>query len=267
MKKILEISLYRLQDGEHYQFGANVLSVLSPSFAASLNMTAQREVLQHIYDKMDAVYLINRAYQQTSTIVKLNRERRQQFRGFRAAITFYLNNGTEAQKAAATPFIYLLKPYKTMNRSYANNTADMFKFIMDVKSAVYAPHLATLNLTDVVNQLEAVNDHFDALYISRSDELYSREVHEKIRILRRDWDVAFRVVAQVLPALHLVETDAAKKETIAEAIDEINGLLLQLKHTMSRRGVKSSANDTNHDPSNETPEHSGDDGGGGGQQG
>jgi hypothetical protein len=274
MKNIDNVNLHIVQNGEHFKFSAGVLKVLKPSLVASTNLVPQRAQLQQTYDKMGEVYLLNRAYEKTSTIQELDHDRDQQFKGFKGAITFYQATGTAAQKSAAAAIAFLLKPYKlAAGKSYINNTAQLGKFIVDVTAPTYAAHLTTLNLTDAIDQLKGVNDSFDAIYDDRSGEMLNREEHEKIRALRGEWDAVYRVVAQVLPSLHLVETDAAKKQALATAIDEINALLLQLRHVLERRGKTSTGHTDDDSPSDETPEYpeNPDDGGsdnpGGGDEG
>jgi hypothetical protein len=217
-----------------------------------------------VYNLIIEVYRTNQQYEQTSDIQQLDLERDEQFITFKVAVDYYKRGGTPAQKSAAKAIDYLLKPYRyAAGRSYANNTAELRDFMRDMQVAPYAAHLATLGLTDAVATLQAANEAFDALYNDRSKVVLHRTQLETIREGRHQWDELYRTMATVLPALHLTEVDAAKKESIAVAIDTINAFVVQLHKTLDRRSVKPSdvdadadANGTSTDP--ETPP-SGDD--------
>jgi uncharacterized coiled-coil protein SlyX len=269
MKEVLSSNIARSQNGEHFNYGTDFLSAFTAAFAAKVKLTKQREQLKLLHDKMGEVYIRNRAFEQTATIVELDHERDEQFKGFRAAITYYQKLGTAPQKAAAKSITYLLKPYQlAAGLSYTNNTAQLSKFILDVTSDTYAPHLVTLNMTDAVDRLKTSNEEFVALYSSRSEDLLDRTEHEKIRTLRHEWDTVYHEVVRILPVLHYMEEDATKREEIGDVIDEINAFLIQLRKILERRGVKSSSGNAAEDENNgetppsevpEEPENPGDD--------
>jgi hypothetical protein len=241
LHKVSPLNLPRTQNGEHVKFEEDVQNVFTEAFASSVNLAAQREEMKRLHDAIIEAYLLNQQYDQTASIKHLDRERDGQFRTFKAAVDFYQLGGNAAQQAAAQAVAYMLKPYRDANKkSYANNTSQLRDFTRDVQVAPYAAHLETLGQTEAIAALQATNEAFDTLYNERTAALDDRIHMNKIRELRPQWDKVYRLVTTILPSLHFIETDAAKKQAIAAVLKSINGFAEQLRLTLAHRGGHSS---------------------------
>lgn len=106
-------------------------------------------------------------------------------------------------------------------------------------SASSPPDTTALGLTEVVNQMKAANDEFNAVYTSRSGEISSRQVASKMRELRPKVDEAYRALVQGLNAVYganaLVAKDAEVEKALVPVIDGINALISQLGKTVGMR--------------------------------
>jgi hypothetical protein len=239
MSAILELKLSRAHNSEHFQFGVNFLEQFTPSVAASLNLSRQRELCQRLHDMEEEVFVPNRRFRQTAGIRKLDRERDQLFVTLKISINLSLRRGTAAQKAAAKALAFLIYPYRKLyQQSYIENEALLELFIEDAKSDKYAPHFETLGLTAMVEQLKALNDQFGALYNERSQERQIRSERVKTAQVRREMDVAYRAITSVLPALYITETDEARRQMIGDVIHHINSIVRQLRQSIARRAAR-----------------------------
>ena len=244
MNTILTVPLSQLHNGEHYEFEQAVLDVFTPIAALHVNLTDRRAQLQQTHNEEAEVYRTNQGYRQTKTLTGLDASRDKKFNYIKTTVSFYLDTGNEAQKAAAAAVAFVLRPYRLGPvRGYQDNTAELGKFVADMSAEPYPAHIATLGLTETLAGLRADNDAFRTLYEARSDEGLDRVEHEKIRALRRKFDEGWRIVAAVLPAIHLTETDDTKKAIIGEAIEGVNSYILQMKKVLAARGVGSVAVD------------------------
>jgi hypothetical protein len=112
-----------------------------------------------------------------------------------------------------------------------------------VQSEAYAQQLATLDLTDPVARMKEVNEKFNLLFNERLMEMFARHIRSKIVVVRREMDVAYRVVTMALPVLYLTETDAEKRELIARAMEQIDALVIQLRKTLAHHRTKQADNE------------------------
>jgi hypothetical protein len=210
--------------------------------AANVHLTEQRNLLQQAHDDEAEVYRTNQAYRQTKTLTQLDATRDKKFSDVKFAVSFYLRMGSEAQKAAAEAVEFVLQPYRQgPAKGYQDNTAELGKFVTDMAAEPYPAHIAALGLTETLAGLRADNDAFRAAYETRSEDELDRAGHEKIRNLRHKFDDTWRIVATVLPSLHFVETDAARKTLLGRVIDEINAYILQVKKVLAARGIGSAS--------------------------
>jgi hypothetical protein len=258
LAKILRLIWSHLRNAEHYQLFLEIMQIYTPQLAALLGMSEHQAQLQAYFDSESVLFIRSQKYKQTAALQELDHARDELFRGFKSGIIFYKNTGTDAQKAAANAINFLLASYrKAAGKSYVENSAQMGKFIIDVQAPEYAPHLVTLNLTATVEAMETANNNFIILFDARSEEELGRAEFENMLEARQQVDASFQLLADALPVLHYVETDPTKKQTIGDAIEAINALIHHQQTTLSRRGVKSSADSGSDD-------NGGDDDNGGG---
>jgi len=148
------------------------------------------------------------------------------------------------EKAAAKRLRVKIDPYWRANtKPYAENTALVANMVQDMQSADYAADTAAIGLTDIVAQLKTANDEFDTVYTDRTSEKEQRELTEKMKQIRPQVDEAYRTVAAAINSLYNVNAnithDAAAETALAEVIDKVNGLILQLDETVGIRQAKS----------------------------
>lgn len=155
MKEILKSNLNNARNAEHFQFHADVLSVLTAEIAQTQNIGALRETYASLFADEDNAFIQNQAYEATKEIEEKDRTRDELFLYIKQTIESNLRCPLADKKAAAVKLEFALNPYRSASsRPYAENTAQITNFVGDMQSAEYAPYVATLGLTVVIQQPE-----------------------------------------------------------------------------------------------------------------
>ena len=113
----------------------------------------------------------------------------------------------------------------------------------------------------LVADLKAANNDFDALYTARADERYARNVSAPdMKVARAAMEAAYADVADIVNALYIQSTVLAPdEETLAEVTaiaTTVNALISQYTLVLSRRGVGKTTDDTT---DTDTPDEGGTD--------
>ena len=76
-----------------------------------------------------------------------------------------------------------------------------------LESDHYAPSVEKVGATQLVADLKAANDDFDALYTARADERYARNVSAPdMKVARAAMEAAYADVADIVNALYIQST-------------------------------------------------------------
>ena len=121
---------------------------------------------------------------------------------------------------------------------YAATTGALSDFINRMREADCTTHIATLQLTEALNRLEALNQAFNAIYQERAELLLTRATSYSMTSIRPLVDKAFKELVLAINALYrvnaLTEQSETKEQQLAAVIDRMNAILYQLQLTLSR---------------------------------
>lgn len=244
MKEILKANLNNARNAEHYQFHSDVLSIVTAEVATAQKIDSLRSDYVALFDKENAAFIQNRAYESTKEIGAKDRERDDLFLYIKQTVDSNLHCPVATKKAAAEKLAFAMKPYRSANsKAFAENTAQVTNLVLDLQSEAYAGYVELLGLTEAVAQLQAANDEFNAIYMGRSGEKLVRASSETMKSIRPKVDAAYRTLASAINALYQVNsliTRSANTETeLGGVIDGVNALIVQLHQTLSLRGAGS----------------------------
>jgi len=244
MKEILKANLNNARNAEHYQFHSDVLSIVTAEVATAQKIDGLRSDYVALFDKENAAFIQNRAYESTKEIEAKDRERDDLFLYIKQTVDSNLHCPVATKKAAAEKLAFAMKPYRSANsKAFAENTAQVTNLVLDLQSEAYAGYVQLLGLTEAVAQLQAANDEFNAIYMGRSGEKLVRASSETMKSIRPKVDAAYRTLASAINALYQVNsliTRSANTETeLGGVIDGVNALIVQLHQTLSLRGAGS----------------------------
>lgn len=246
MKEILKANLNNARNAEHYQFHSDVLSIVTEEVAAAQKIESLRSDYVVLFEKENAAFIQNRAYESTKDVEAKDRVRDDLFLYIKQTVDSNLYCPVATKKAAAEKLAYVMKPYRSANsKAFAENTAQVTNLVADFQSEANAGYVELLGLTEAVAQLKTANNEFNAVYMGRSGEKLVRASTENMKSIRPKVDTAFRSLSSAINALYQVNSlitrsDATETE-LGGLIDGVNALIVQLHQTLSLRGAGTSA--------------------------
>ena len=246
MKEILKANLNNARNAEHYQFHSDVLSIVTEEVAAAQKIENLRSEYVALFEKENAAFIQNRAYESTKDVEAKDRERDDLFLYIKQTVDSNLYCPVANKKAAAEKLSFAMKPYRSANtKAFAENTAQVTNLVQDLQSEAYAGYVELLGLTEAVAQLQVANNEFNAIYMGRSGEKLVRASNENMKSIRPKVDIAYRSLASAINALYqvnsLITRSASTEAELGGLIDGVNALIVQLHQTLSMRGAGSTA--------------------------
>ena len=226
-------------NAEHFQVHSDLLNAISTEEALSLGLTGLRDQYVELFNEENSCYLLNRSYIQSDEIKGKHTSRIQQFSYILKCIDNELNAGSEETQQAAKALFYSVKPYRAARKMrYAATTGALADFINRMREADCTAYIATLQLTEALNRLEALNQAFNAIYQERAELLLTRATSYSMTSIRPLVDKAFKELVLAINALYrvnaLTELSETKEQQLAAVIDRMNAILYQLQLTLSR---------------------------------
>ena len=242
MKEILKANLNNARNAEHYQFHSDVLSIVTVEVAAAQKIESLRSEYVALFEKENAAFIQNRAYESTKDVEAKDRERDDLFLYIKQTVDSNLYCPVANKKAAAEKLSFVMKPYRSANtKAFAENTAQVTNLVQDFQSEAYAGYVELLGLTEAVAQLQVANNEFNAIYMGRSGEKLVRASNENMKSIRPKVDTAYRSLASAINALYqvnsLITRSATTEAELGGLIDGVNALIVQLHQTLSLRGA------------------------------
>lgn len=146
-----------------------------------------------------------------------------------------VQNGTklpiEAQRAAAEALELIIRAYANIQRLPAQQeTVQVNGLLVDLAAESAATHVATLNLTAVVDELKKLNDQYAALTQQRTLE-GDANATENITELRARMDPMYVAVTTIAHA----ESVANPTEATAEFVRALNATVAEVEHLYNLR--------------------------------
>ena len=226
-------------NAEHYQVRSDLLDAIPVEVASGLGLAGLRNQYAGLFDEENNCYLLNRSYYLSDEIKEKHASRVQQLSYILKRIENESISGDEAVQQAAKALLYSVKPYRAVRKMrYAATTGALADFIGLLREANCAPHIATLQLTEPLSRLEALNLAFNAIYKERSEQLLTKATSYTMTSIRPLVDKAFKELVRAINALYqvnvLTEQSETKEQQLAAVIDRMNAILYQLQLTLSR---------------------------------
>lgn len=226
-------------NAEHYQVHSDLLDAIPVEVASGLGLAGLRNQYAGLFDEENNCYLLNRSYYLSDEIKEKHASRVQQLSYILKRIENESISGDEAVQQAAKALLYSVKPYRAVRKMrYAATTGALADFIGLLREANCAPHIVTLQLTEPLSRLEALNLAFNAIYQERSEQLLTKATSYTMTSIRPLVDKAFKELVRAINALYqvnvLTEQSETKEQQLAAVIDRMNAILYQLQLTLSR---------------------------------
>ena len=247
IKSILPLRLEAVQNAEYFRLNSVVLDSVNDSIASKYNLGPFIVPLKDAHGKYFKLYLANKRSMIVPEAKGRDKGRDNQFIAFKNQVSFFKRVGLPAEKEAAQKLDFLISTYKSANNEdYLTNTSMLVAFIRDARDEKFAPHIETLGLTELVNQIEITNNEFDALYSQRNEEKLTKDQDGNITQLRRTTlEPAYRKLVTVINAFYTTAAVTENSSQLTELgllIDQLNAEVRDLTRKISARGGKVSSN-------------------------
>lgn len=243
MKQIKTDNAAALPNAAHVQKNLQVLSIIPLIIATQLKLEALWNDYNSLFLKEDEAFKLEKSYELTPEIVALDKMRDEIFMFIINTIRTNTANIDRAKKLIAEQLLFAAKPYiGTQNKSYFEQSGLIANMVQDFQSAINAPKVAALGLTDAVVALNEKSEEFNGIYSTRFNETEYRKAIENMKTIRPKVDAAYHVLRDAINAAYMyneqVLKDPAKKTLLESIIDNINAVLDMAKQMMAHRGKK-----------------------------
>lgn len=266
------------RNSEHDYLFNKLVAAITQEFATKHNFLAYHQRMTAALADENASYTRTTKYVDTDALVQKDNTRDNLFRRLKLHMQSAELDPDADVAAAAAKCLEAMGSQNPSTLPYTENTAAVNDIVDKLESDHYAPSVEKVGATQLVADLKAANDDFDALYTARADERYARNTSAPdMKVARTAMEAAYADVADILNALYIQSSILAPdEETLAEVTaiaKAVNALISQYTLVLARRGVgkttdddASSAGTTDDDasgtPTPEPEEPDGDDQGG-----
>jgi hypothetical protein len=200
--KIRRIYLHRLRNEEWFNFFAEFKSFVEEVSPGTLNIVEQFTLFLALYADVDIALEKLRKSLYTTTIVSLDEQRDEIFRGLTAAVQSASHHFDSHMREAAEMLQPLWDHYGNLAaKPFNEETSGIVNFVQELRGN-FAPAIQTLGLSEWVNELERRNNAFEALVLERNRDIAGKpdlNVLELRRKINRCYlDMVERIEAQIL---------------------------------------------------------------------
>jgi hypothetical protein len=222
--------------------------------------------LKEEFEQYSEVHKRNPALLQTEELWNTHGRLLEAMKQLGSLVKMAVTYGTGARLTAAKQVEYIIKPYFTPSISHqaiADLLSNSGKMVVDLQTAATTPLVATLELTALVAEIDALAHAADAIYNERSDEKELRHLLGSATKRRTHLtDALETVLYSLLQALQSLAPTAADRAEIDEVINHINGLLDSYKIYVKDGGSSDSSGGIPDYPSDGDGDNDPDDGNG-----
>ena len=237
------------RNAEHDYLFNKLVAAITQEFATKHNFLAYHQRMTAALADENASYTRTTKYVDTDTLVQKDNARDNLFRRLKLHLQSAELDPDADTSAAAARCLEAVGSQNPTTLPYTENTAAVRDIVDKLESDHYAPSVEQVGAAQLVADLKAANNDFDALYTARADERYARNVSAPdMKVARAAMEAAYADVADIVNALYIQSTVLAPdEETLAEVTaiaTTVNALISQYTLVLSRRGVGKTTDDT-----------------------
>lgn len=245
----IKIDLTKLRNPEYAHYISGYLRFLEHNDLALLKVGTEHAALRSIYEQISDVLHQDYSSPISPIIQALDLQRGQILGALYATISGLCGHYNMAKKTAAIALKDRMYVYGTARKirveSRSGRSAIIQNLVDDLQDIpLLSTALTTLDLSDWVAHLAAVNADFNAQYMARTVEIAAMNP-DRIKRLRLDGNEAFYQLREMLMAQGLV---AAYAPPFSKAIQEVNALTEQYNATLAQRAGFAAQDDEDGSP-------------------
>ncbi len=246
-------------NAEHNYLFNKLVEAIPLAFATKYNFTAYHDRMTRALADENASYTRTAKFADTETVSTKDEIRDNLFRRLKLHLQSAELDPDPEVAAAAKKCLEGLGSQNPTGLPYIENTAAVRDIVDKLESETYAEAVTLVGATQLVADLKAANEDFDATYSARSDERYARSTSAPdTKTARSAMEAAYADVADIVNAIYIQSSILAPdEEALAEVTtiaNAVNAQISQFTLVLSRRGVGSTTTPETTDPDPSTPE-------------
>jgi hypothetical protein len=252
-KQVNPIALSELNLALHNDFMNQVLSLANAHGAETLHIEAFAAEFDRLVSLENSIVNRDTTYVSTKSIQDLDHIRDTTLR-ILLGIIDYQSRSTITKKAdAANVLLAWAAPYQNVERSdYRSETREINGLITKFSTEAAAAHLATLHLTEELEQLIIKNTEFDIAIQGKQVEATDRLDQTDIDTaeLRKQLDTVYNDIVKTVNAFAIVQPT----DELISFINNLNGVIMLTKQAAASVGKKQKKTDKTDTTPESTPE-------------
>jgi hypothetical protein len=219
----------RFRNSDHYEFYKEIIRF---AMRYKEDMGELRKLLlafEAAFQKEDKIFKRSIRSYETPEVGETNQKRLIVFRRIKLYVDAAHYDKNPAKQAAATALDFVLNNFKSIPTVTSTQaSALIINMIQDLRLPKFATHVATLDLTDAVDDLEAANEAFETIYFEREQSQGNALLEGNMKYARPLTDKAGKNFAEGLNSFYLIAklgNNAADMEILGAIIDGINNTI------------------------------------------
>ncbi len=212
MKKL---DIQKLHNAEHLAFMKDILGLLK-----TLKNPILEDLIRQMTSSVEQEDLAEKEIvksEHTATLIDLDKERDQVYRGLVYRVKSELSAVEEERQKAAQRLQIIVDTYGNFTRhNYQKETSEIDNLIQELSSSKYQKDIELTGLNDWVNWLLKANVNFRERHTTRRDE-YASQPEYDLKNIRKDTDEIFKEVQKTIDALAILQPSKELSDMIAKA--------------------------------------------------
>ncbi len=240
MVRILTLFLYRLRNGEYFQFMSDFKSLLLSLNPATIHSETEFAQFETALTKLDEELRVDQGSVLTEELQNLDQDRDNMWRAIEMRIDATLLCTIAEEAEAAKRLKRLFNLYGDLRRiSYNEETAGLTNLLGDLAKPVHAGFVATCGLDTWVARLNELNVAFKAKQNERDTELANKN-SGNAKIVRLEIDPLYELMVERVNALISLNMQTPE---IEDFVKELNQKIKTLELTLAAREGRSNKED------------------------
>ena len=224
----------QLSHGQLIQFHKNIVDDALPTIAAIPQLANVAADYQAKFTAMDNYFAKLRKRYETKVLVEKDKDRDYVTRSIAGKIRYFQKfPQTPAEKDDIDRLFVIYETYEAADRKdYEAETTFLRSFIAELRK--FPALLTKFNLTEMVDNLEQLNNDFETVYNNRTLILHDLKESGNIAHLREATNAAFINITQAITGLSLMPVTDAVMTSMTTIVGIINANIEQFTTTYHR---------------------------------
>ena len=243
VNQVNSITLKTLNVALHNDFMNQVLSLINAHGAETLHIEALATEFDRLVSLENSIVNRDTTYVSTKALLELDQVRDTALRILLGIIDYQSRSSIKAKADAANVLLAWAAPYQNAERSdYRSETREINGLITKFSTEAAAAHLATLHLTEELEQLIIKNTEFDIAIQGKQVEATDRLDQTDIDTaeLRKQLDTVYHDIVKTVNAFAIVQPT----DELISFINNLNGIIMLTKQAAASVGKKQKKTDT-----------------------